>query len=398
MTAARLPKNDRLDREAWSVWRADSGSTPFTIGIEEEFMLVDPRDWSLAFRGDEVIAAMPPGLGDRLSLETHAAVMETRTEVHREVADAVAELAELRGAVADALADHGLRAAAAGTHPTATWDDTIVSSHPRYRHVERSMRVLARREPTLATHIHIGVPTAEAGVRLLNGIRPHLPLLLALSANSPFWQGRGTGFASTRTTIFDAFPRTGLPRVFGGYSDWVESVERLIGSGAIADPSFLWWDARLQPRYGTVEIRIMDAQTTVDDVAALAALVQALARLELERPTARPERWPATEVIDENRFRAARDGMDARLIDHDHGGDIEATAALERALAACRGHAEHLGCDRELAALDALATATGASRQLRDARAGDLRRVTAALADAYSFERPTVSEPLLVAA
>src|SRR5262249_19236278 len=159
-----------------------------------------------------------------------------------------------------------------------------------------------------------------------------------------FWQGRGTGFASTRTTIFDAFPRTGLPRVFGGYSDWVESVERLIGSGAIADPSFLWWDARLQPRYGTVEIRIMDAQTTVDEVAALAALVQALARLELERPTVRAERWPAAEVIEENRFRATRDGMDARLIDDDDGGDIEATAALERALAACRGHAEHLGC------------------------------------------------------
>jgi glutamate---cysteine ligase / carboxylate-amine ligase len=255
------------------------------------------------------------------------------------------------------------------------------------------MRALARREPTLATHIHVGVPTAGAGVRLLNGIRPHLPLLLALSANSPFWQGRATGFASTRTIIFDAFPRTGLPRVFGDYSDWVESVERLIRSGAIVDPSFLWWDARLQPRYGTVEIRIMDAQTTIDDVAALAALVQSLARLELERSTVRPQTAHAVELIDENRFRAARDGMDARLIDHDHGGEVEATEVLERTLAACRGHAEELRCDRELAVLDALATTSGSSRQLQQARDGGLLSVTAALADAYSLEPATTTEP-----
>src|SRR4029450_12691025 len=134
------------------------------------------------------------------------------------------------------------------------------------------------------THVHVGVATPRAAVRLLNRLRAHLPLLLALSANSPFWQGRATGFASTRTTVFDASPRTGLPRTFRSYDDWMPSVDGLVRSGAIDDPSFLWWDARLQPRFGTVEIRIMDAQTTLDDVAGIVALVQSLARMELAHP------------------------------------------------------------------------------------------------------------------
>ena len=157
--------------------------------------------------------------------------------------------------------------------------DKRASSLGRPRHrLGRGPALLARREPTLATHVHVGVATPRAAVRLLNRLRAHLPLLLALSANSPFWQGRATGFASTRTTLFDAFPRTGVPRSLHGYSDWVRTVDALLRSRAIADPSLLWWDARLQPRLGTVEVRIMDAQTTVEDVGALAALVQSLAR------------------------------------------------------------------------------------------------------------------------
>lgn len=368
-----------MDPLDWSLWRP----SPLTIGIEEEFMLVDPSDWFLAFRSDEVFAALPADLCDRASLETHAAVMETKTGVHWSVADAVAELADLRGSLAEALARHGLRAAVAGTHPAAVWSDTTVSEHRRYREVAESMRVLARREPTLATHIHVGVPTAGAAIRLLNGMRKHLPLLLALSANSPFWQGRATGFASTRVSLFDAFPRTGLPRVFAGYADWAESVQRLIRAGAIADPSFLWWDIRLQPRYGTVEIRIMDAQTTVEDVAPLAALVQSLARLELQGGTLDGGDRTAVEVIEENRFLAARDGMDARFIDHESGGQVTATAVLERTLRACESHSDQLGCDAELAALPALAEANGAARQLERARHGDLRSVTEALSHAY---------------
>ena len=349
-------------------------------------MLLDPRDWSLASRSDEVIAGLVPELRDRVTPETHAAVMEVTTGVHHRVADAVAELAELRCQLSRALAGHGLRAGVAGMHPTAVGSDTVVSSHARYRAIGASMRVLARREPTLATHVHVGIADPRAAVRLLNRLRVHLPLLLALSANSPFWQGRATGFASTRTTVFDAFPRTGVARAFRDYADWVGRVDALLRSGAIADPSLLWWDARLQPRYGTVEVRIMDAQTTVADVGAVAALVQSLALCELERPDT-PEGGPtANELIEENRFLAARDGMQALLIAS--GGRIAAVDQLDEVLAACRPWADVLGCGRELEAVRRLGACNGAARQVAHAHGRDLRAVTAQLARAYAADMP----------
>ena len=350
-------------------------------------MLLDPRDWSLASRSDEVIAGLEPELRDRVTPETHAAVMEITTGVHRRVADATAELAELRWKLSRALAGHGLRAGVAGMHPTAVGSDTVVSSHPRYRAIGASMRVLARREPTLATHVHVGIADPRAAVRLLNRLRVHLPLLLALSANSPFWQGRATGFASTRTTVFDAFPRTGVARAFRDYADWVERVDALLRSGAIADPSLLWWDARLQPRYGTVEVRIMDAQTTVADVGAVAALVQSLALLELERPDRPGDGPPVNELVEENRFLAARDGMQALLIDAS-GRRIAAVDQLDDVLAACRPWADALGCARELETVRRLGAANGASRQVVHAHRGDLRAVTAGLARAYVADVP----------
>ena len=192
----------------------------------------------------------------------------------------------------------GLTAAAAGTHPLTVWEETQVSGAGRYRELDDSLRVLARREPTMALHVHVGVPAAEDAIRVLNGLRDRIPVLLALSANSPFWQGRNSGFASTRTLIFQAFPRAGPPRRFSRYGDYMAAVDALIACGAVPDPSFVWWDARLQPALGTVEVRVMDAQSTVGEVAPLVALIQSLARLELEgdptTATAPPRFWPRT--------------------------------------------------------------------------------------------------------
>jgi glutamate---cysteine ligase / carboxylate-amine ligase len=376
----------------WSAWRAGPPSQQLTIGIEEELMLLDRRHWSLAFRADELIPDLPSDLCDRVMLETHSAVVEVATGVHRRVAEAAGELADLRARLAGALRRHGLCPAVAGTHPSAVWNDTAVSSHPRYRYIGDSMRVLARREPTLALHIHVGIATPQAAIRVMNRLRAHLPLLLALSANSPFWQGRATGFASTRTTLFQAFPRSGVPRSFRSYRDWASAVEPLVRSGAIPDPTYLWWDVRLQPRYGTVEVRVMDGQTTVPDVAALAALVQSLARLELERPYDLGEEPLSVELVEENRFLAARDGMDARFIDLASGERLPAMAQLELTLDACREHAKQLGCESELAALPLLAAQNGAARQLAHFRHGDLHDVAAGLARAYCEDLPSEAD------
>ena len=150
------------------------------------------------------------------------------------------------------------------------------------------MRELARREPTFGLHVHVAVPEPDAALRALNAVRAHLPVLLALSANSPYWQGRDSGLASARTPIFQAFPRTGPPRAFRDYAEYVEAIDVLMRCDAIPEPTFLWWDARLQPRFGTLEVRIMDAQTRVADTAAIAALVQCLVKLEAEREPGEP--------------------------------------------------------------------------------------------------------------
>jgi carboxylate-amine ligase len=385
---------------AWATWRGGLPSTPFTLGIEEEVMLLDASDWSLAYAADEVVAELPPDLRERVGLETHAAVMELATGVHTRVDEAVAELASLRAQLSAALAPRGLRAATSGTHPMAVWSDSVVSSHPRYRAIEESTRVLARREPTLAMHVHVGVPTPHAAIQVSNRIRVHLPLLLALSANSPYWQGRATGFASTRPSVFGAFPRSGLPRRFRSYRDWTETVDLMMRSGAIPDSSYLWWDVRLQPRLGTVEIRIMDAQTRIEDVAAIAALVQSLVRVELNTPLASPWHTEASEIIQENRFLAARDGMDALLITPESGGRVPAVDVLDSVLEACAPHSELLNCSSELAGARVLAAQNGAARQLAVGGGGDLRRLTAELAAAFSpaeagVEKAGVGQPAL---
>ena len=345
-------------------------------------MLLEPADWSLAQSGDGVLARLSDELSPHTSPETHAAVVELATGIHPDVDGVVAELASLRNRLSRELDAMGLAVAAAGTHPSTVREETEVSGATRYRALDDSLRVLARREPTMALHVHVGVPAPEDAIRLLNGLRRNIPVLLALSANSPFWQGRDSGFASARTVIFQAFPRSGPPRLFADYADYVEAVDALITSGAITDPSFLWWDVRLQPSLGTVEVRVMDAQSRIREVAPLVALIQSLARLELEGETSSVE--PSAEVLAENRFLAARDGMDARLIDPAARCLIPVREMLDSLLAKCRPHAFALGCAGALDRVRPLATANGAERQRRFiAHNRRLDELVASLADQF---------------
>jgi glutamate---cysteine ligase / carboxylate-amine ligase len=341
------------------------------VGLEEEVMLLDPSTWTLAQRADQMLALVGDDLAGSCSAETHEAALELTTSPHATVGGAIAELGSLRARLAHGARRVGLATAVSGMHPGEMVEDAQVPTAGRYQLVHETMRGIARREPTFALHVHVGVVDAESAIRLLNRLRAHLPLFLALSASSPLWRGRATGLASNRTILFQAFPRTGLPRCFDGYSDWVRTVDLLVGSGAIPEPTFVWWDVRPQPRFGTVEVRIMDAQPRLEAAGALCALVQAVCKLELEEGFAPPELVHAQEALAENRFLAARDGVAAELIDPVRARRVPVADLLVDLLAAAMPHADALGAADELSELPRLLWAPEAARQqTQAARAG----------------------------
>ncbi len=347
MTVTTLP--------TWAAWNPTAGDRPFSVGIEEEVMLIEPGEWNLASRVDDVLQSAQPLLLGHLAQETHGSAVELRTDPYDDVEGAMAQLGRLRESLRWTLAGMELRAAVAGTHPFATWHDVHVSAGERQQEVHGSLRELARREPTFALHVHIALPDAETALRAMNRMRAHVPLLLALSANSPFWQGRDSGLASARTPLFQAFPRAGLPRIFADYEAYVVAQDALISSGAIREPSFIWWDVRLQPRYGTLEVRVMDAQTTLQRTHCLVTLVRALVEAEAtDEGLASATTVAAHEALDENRFLALRDGLDARFIDPDRGALVPVAEVL-------RSVAERCG----FGAVDALLEESGADRQRR---------------------------------
>jgi carboxylate-amine ligase len=370
-----------MGRVEWAAWRA---SEAYTVGIEEEVMLLDPTDWGLTQRGDEVLARAGEELAGRCAAETHEAALELRTGPHATVRGAIDELRELRRLLARELARMGMAAASCGTHPGPAGEPTKVSPSSRYQVIHRTMRGLARREPTFALHVHVGVPDANSAIRLQNQLRAHLPMLLALSAASPFLGGAPTGLASNRTIVFQGFPRTGIPRRFDSYADWVGAVDLLLRSGAIPEPTFLWWDVRPQPRLGTVEVRIMDAQPRLAATAALAALVQVLARLELEQGFAPAGLVAANEVLAENRFIAARDGVGAELIDPRTATRIPVARQLDEVLAAARPHAAALDAQAELDAVRTLVLSSETDRQQRLAASAGIRMLVADLAARFT--------------
>ncbi|MDX6604937.1 MAG: glutamate---cysteine ligase / carboxylate-amine ligase [Solirubrobacterales bacterium] len=365
---------------AWAEWAQPHELGPYTLGVEEEVMLLDQHSWALASRIDSVLPRLPNGGENSYTAETHGSAVEIQTGIHARVGDAIEELGSLRRGLDQTLRPLSMRAASAGTHPFAVWQEIVVSAGERYQFVYGSMRELARREPTFGLHVHVGVGDAEAAIYAANRLRTHIPLLLALSVNSPFWQGRDTGLASARTPLFQAFPRVGIPRPFVDYAEYVESVDVLIRCDAVPEPTFLWWDVRPQPRFGTVEVRIMDAQTKLSDTAAIAALVQCIVRSEVEEGN-HLERPMPHEVLSENRFLAARDGMEADLIEPELGRRVPARELLADLVAVCGPHARELDCEPEMAGVLALGARTGAQRQIEQARAlGSLPRLVGLLA------------------
>ncbi len=361
-TASRRGRQNR-HWPSWAGWNS-AFAEPYTVGVEEEVLLLNPADFSLAQSSEKVLRRLSGALYAHSSPEMHAAVLELATGIHPDVAGAIQELSGLRTQLDREVRAMGLLAASLGTYPLSSNGETRISRAARSEIVGESMRMLARREPTLALHIHIGIPDPEDAIRVLNGLRRAVPMLLALSANSPYSRGQDTGFASARTVIFQGFPRTGTAREFVDYADYVRTVDTLIGSGALPDPSFLWWDVRLQPTLGTVEFRVMDSQLAVADTLPLIALVRALARVELE---GEPMDTVGPEALAENRFLAARDGLNARLIDPQKRALVPVKLLLEAELDRCCALAGPVTTG-ELERVRRLMAVNGAERQRRWAR------------------------------
>jgi glutamate---cysteine ligase / carboxylate-amine ligase len=354
-------------------------------------MLLDPADnWSLAQRIDEVLPQLSDRLGERVAGETHGSAVELSTDPHAVVDEAIDQVHRLRATLAQELALVGLRPATAGTHPCAVWSEMQIAGGDRHQAVYGSMRELARREPTFALHVHIGVSDPERAIDLYNRLRGHLALLLALATNSPFWQGRDTGLASARIPIFQAFPRVGVPRQFHDYSEYAETVDLLLRCEAFPEPTYLWWDLRPQPKFGTIEVRVMDVQTRASATRGLIALLQSIASLELEEGRLAPDLVGSPEVLAENRFIASRDGIHAQLIDPIQERRTPVPKVLEDLMPSLTPHADRLGCRDALEEVSALAQQSGSDEQLRvREQRGSLPSLVEFLAD--EFCAPAIS-------
>lgn len=356
--------------------------TPFTVGIEEELMLLDADSLDLVSGISELLGAMPSELEGQIKPELFQSVLEVATVPCAGVPEAVAELAKLRQVVVDLAGGFGMKVGAGGTHPFARCDDQLIVEIDRYQELAAELTFIADRELIFGTHVHIGVDSPDKAIYIADGIRRYIPLMLAVSANSPFWEGKRTGMRSARTPVFRAFPRSGVPPHYGSWEIFSGRVGQMIRSGAIDDYTYLWWDVRPHPKIGTVEIRVFDQAGSLDDVGAFAAFSQALAhRFAGAYSAGEPLVEVPWELIDDNKVRAALKGLDSELLDVTVGMHVPARELASRLLGELELSAAELGCSAELDGLGRIIEAgTGADQQLAvaDAAGAGLRDVVAA--------------------
>ena len=363
-------------------------SEPYTLGVEEEYMLLDGESFDLVQHIDTVLAAISGHeLETNINAELMQSVLEIATPVCRTAGDVDRELRRLRAYVAGIASEDKLRVGSAGTHPFSLFERQRITARDRYRHLIDQMQYVARRELIFGLHIHVAVNDPEKAIQVVNGLLAHISSLLALSASSPFWRGEATGLSSSRQIVFAAFPRSGPPPRFKDYADYAEVVGQLEKTGCIADYTHIWWDIRLHPRLGTVEIRVCDAVTRVEDAVALAAFCQALVKHYCERYD-RGDEIPSYHRIltTENKWLAARYGLEAPVMDLATGrrNRVPVAQLVRRTLRDIEPHARELGSERELEGVrEILARGNGADLQRRTFNANrDIVEVVREIADA----------------
>ena len=341
-------------------------NTDYQFGIEEEYFLADattrgtPRRAVKAFH-DAARTRLP-----QVERELLQSQVEVSTPPSTSFAEARETLSKLRAGLAEVGQAHGILVLAAGTHPVARWARQSNTQKDRYEKLMRELRMLGRRNVVCGMHVHVEVPRPEARVDLMNRLLPYMPVLLALSTSSPFWQGRSTGLAGYRMSAFGEMPRTGLPDLFGSMEEYQRYVDIMTRAEAITDASFLWWTLRPSVRYPTLELRVADSCTRVDDTLAIAALYRCLVRLADRRPDLNRGLTGASRAIAaENLWRAQRDGVRAAIIDEDVGTAVPFASHLDAMLTLAAEDADALGCQSEVARVrDIVAAGTSADHQL----------------------------------
>jgi len=345
-------------------------------------MILDAETLELANAIESLLET--PAAGE-IKPELMESVLEVSTDPCANTAEAGEQLRLLRGQVATAARSKNLAIGSAGTHPFAMWEDQRIVARPRYRDLISALRFVARQELIFGMHVHVGIDDPQKAIHVANGMRVHMPVLLALSANSPFWRADPTGLASTRTPIFRAFPRVGMPPTYKDWEDYEQRIEFMVGSRVIHDYTYLWYDVRPHPNFGTVEIRVMDSQTHIEHTLGLAALVHALVReLAVHFEEGKElSRYPF-EMLDENKWLAARHGLEGELVDLPHPDRVNTRELARRLIDRTREHAQDLGSAGELDAVeDLLDRGNGADRQVVVYEANhDLREVVAEIVTA----------------
>ena len=338
----------------------------FTLGIEEEFQIIDPETRELRSHIQEILEEGKVTLKENVKAEMHQSVVELGTDICRTAADARDHVIRLRSELAGYARKTGLKIASAGTHPFSHWHDQRITDDERYEVIVRDLQQVARANLIFGLHVHVGIPDRESAIHVMNQARYFLPHLFALSTNSPFWLGRNTGFKGYRLKVFERFPRTGIPDAFESLSEYEDYIKLLIKTHCIDNAKKIWWDIRLHPFFNTLEVRVCDAQTRVDDTVALAALIQAiivkLYKLQRQNMTFRLYR---RRLLDENRWRACRYGLESKLIDFGAESEIEERSLIEELLEFIAAEMDELGNTEQVAHVESiLRDGSGADRQL----------------------------------
>lgn len=338
----------------------------FTLGIEEEYQVIDPETRELTSHDQQIVVEAAKVLDEQVKAEMHQAVVEVGTNICKDISEARTEVTHLRRSISSIANNLGFRIGAAGTHPFSEWEKQLLTPNPRYEQIINELQDTARSNLIFGLHVHIGMEDKGIGMHISNAMRYFLPHLYALSTNSPFWEGRNTGFKSFRSKIFDKFPRTGIPGAFANFADYENYINILVKTNCIDNPKKIWWDIRLHPFFPTLEVRICDVPMTIDETICIAALIQAIvAKLHKLKTQNLSFIVYHRALINENKWRASRYGIEGKMIDFGKECEVPFRLLMNELLEFIDDVVDDLGSRKEVEYIhEIMKNGTGADRQL----------------------------------